>query len=419
MNIYCHNIIRVWMDSLAPNLLSPKMDLQHAASNQPRIVGLNRSILAIWTNPNLDTEAKQRQIHDLIAATRIEYVSSGASITYFTRHYAPQSKIAIPLILRPLSLISLALSKRLKPDGQTDGIAGSAGGLAKRIGATKFDPNKYEDEKNLAEQFGEVLTIEKLKDASTHERLNISTQEKILRVFDDIILDEDGALCLTDDIQIIRQKNIAREMQEELGSSIPENLRAEILSTQSIEILSSIQDDQYLSTPQLWQSNFENKGLWAYPVDASVYAAELNARTYDKLLRATRHVQNTDGEILGLMDVPLMNALLRISSEGTSKGYDPDFHFRYTHEALIPWVLACRALHHNTFKMRELVRFIAPSFRPSNPLDFEKIAAQLGKTLEDLDHIFGLKSGSCAMLQACLPPRKSVTPPPPHGDAAP
>jgi 8-oxo-dGTP pyrophosphatase MutT (NUDIX family) len=366
---------------------------------------LDADIIDIYDDAALSPQVKQDRIAALVAARRADCYTTGASIHYCTG----KANGAAASPLEALAPVRVAIARRILKDGSPDGIAGSAGGLAKRIASTRLDDAiskdgvtpKYPDEVEIIRAFGgRAVSRDMLADKQKQGALPPSLKSALTSVFDDVIELPDGSVGVTDDPAVILEKNIRREAREELG------VRAYVLMKPTLDRgtfrrgLTGITDDRFVLTPAWWRDQFVNQGLLAYPCTATTTYMNVAPDIFGRLIAMTQTVEEGDGEITGLTAIDLPDLLTRVSGAGHGHpGHDTDFHYRHTHEGMVAWKIAAELLGNDPAKMIALAKQVAPRFRAGNPLDFEKIAAQTRLTLKDFDEQFGLPAGTFAKMQ--------------------
>jgi hypothetical protein len=381
---------------------------------------LDADIIDIYDNPALTPQAKQERIAALVAARRADCYTTGASIHY----YAGSADQAAGTPLEALAPVRVAIARRIMKDGGPDGIAGSAGGLAKRIASTRLDDAlskdgvtpKYPDEVEIIRAFGGKIVSHDMLAAKLGEGpLSPSLKKALIAVFDDVVETPDGNVAVTNDAAVILEKNIRREAREELGVRAYTLMQPTLDSGTFKRGLTGITDDRFVQTPAWWKDQFIHQGLLAYPCTATTTYMKVAGATFDRLIAMTQTIEEGDGEITGLTTLSLPDLLTRVSGAGHGHpGHDLNFHYRHTHEGMVAWKIAADMLGNDADKMIALVKQVAPRFKADNPLDFEKVAAQARLTLKDFDQQFRLPAGTFARMQeAAAGPKPSRAPDPP------
>lgn len=367
------------------------------------IAKLDEDILAVDDDPSLSPEEKQTRIGALVASQREQAHTTGASIHYYSG--TPDHGAADPLAV--LAPIRVAIARRLAKSGP-DGIAGSAGGLAKRIASTRLDDAiskdgatpKYPDEVLIIRSFGtKTVSHAQLAAAQAAGALTPALRQALLDVFDDVVETSAGLVEATLDNGVVLQRNIHREAREELGPRAFALMRP-VLDRADFRVgLTGIVDDRYVTTPAWWKAAYREQGLFAYPCTATTVYAAIPPDLFDRLIAMTQTIEAGDGEVTGLTALPLTELLTRLSGAGHGNpGHDLDRHYRHTHEGLVPWKIACDLLGGDPDAMVRLAAAVRPGFAADNPLDFARVSAQTGLPLAEIDRQFGLPEGTFARM---------------------
>lgn len=374
---------------------------------------LNRDILRVHRDPSLSETARGNAIRALVASRRGQSFTTGASVHYYTGqpHYNGRAPESDPLAI--ISDMRVAVARRIH-HGKHDGIAGSAGGLAKRLSSARLD-GAYQDEALLIAHFGkDLITHADLDAAIAAGNITAPVRDALVNVFDDVVADAATHIAYTNDPAIILDKNIRREAREELGNRAYRLMKPTIDAHGFEIVMSGLVDDRYVCTPAWWADAFEKQGLFAYPCSATTTMLKVDGTTFDTLIALTENAQSGDGEVTGLSALPLSDALTRLSCNNIAgPGYRADFHYRYLHEGLVPWRMASDALGGDPSLLVALTKKIAARYAPENRLDFARVATQLGMTLDDFDRQFNVQRGTFAKMQKAATGKRTA-PPHPH-----
>ncbi len=337
-----------------------------------------------------------------------------------------------------LSGVNVALVARQNKSGQRDG-RGALGGLSNR---TTLSPAKFN------------ALSEDAKRAILEEKGN----EK-----DDIVLVR-GRLQLINDIDVIRQRTIEREMREELADlgldssrvalsnrgplvtrSAALALAAAVLlglaavaaasfvpgATTPLAVLSAamllvalgasarsvlttsfgprlvalegVRDDNFILN--IW-------GKVAVPAE-KVFAVtpfnhlfKIDSPLFDAMMNAQK--AKSGGEAAGLGRVPLMEALRGYGKPAAKgepaleDGRDARTDYRYPHEWVSSWALASRLVGGSPEALTQLAYEAQSEAGSLYKLDFNKVAEKMGVPLAAIDDALGAPRGTVAAMQAAI-----------------
>ena len=302
--------------------------------------------------------------------------------------------------LRPIRLAQAVRAPRL---GKPDGFSNTAGGLAKRLDATRLEPEKVEEERIIAEFFKLNSSRPVLRRADFEKvdttALPPKVAEALLATFDDLVRAEDGSIQVTNDIAFMTTKNLHREVREEIGVEAYATLKPYLGHAVNFFPPGSIRSDEFILNPNMWRDIYDTGGI-VYAVDPLHYRMSLPACEYQAFIEANRKAMG-DGETQGLQDVSLVDALLRVPFTEAARQANPGEHYRYFDESLTALKIAADALQGDPAAFRDLIMALSDEYAArGNPVDFPAMAKALWVSdVQKLDEILGLPAGTLADIQ--------------------
>ncbi len=279
-------------------------------------------------------------------AFRALVLSCGANVTIFSGEMQSGTSFK-----EKLGNIHVGLIQRKNRKGNYDGL-GALGGLAERTSVDQF------------------------------ESMSKSEKKALVGRKDDVIEDKSG-VCLTDDINIIRQNNVLREMREELAdlgiSGIEINpLKLQLISTPRIK------DDNYMVN--IW--NGEGP---CFAVTPYCHLYKDSTGLLDTISQSA--TEKSGGEASSYKKIPLFEALSCYGNLADKEGALEDGRsatkdYRYPHEYLAVWFLASQLIDHNPKEFLKLTQEVQQSVQ--HPISFARVARATGQGLQDVADVLHL-----------------------------
>jgi len=273
-------------------------------------------------------------------------LNSGANVTIFSGSLRSGSTFS-----EMFEDVFVGLIGRKNRKGNADGL-GALGGLAERTSASEF------------------------------ESLSESERKALIGHKDDIVI-KSGKACLTDNIDMIRQNNVLREMREELADLGIEGIGINPLKLQLVP-MPKVKDDNYMIN--IW--NGEGPCFAVTPF-CHLYFDKVGL--LDTLSTAAK--EKTGGEAVSFNKIPLFQALSAYGNPAEKgpaleDGRSATKDYRYPHEYLTVWFLASQLLDHDPQKFMKLTQEVQQS--ASHPISFAKLARATGQTLDDVAEVLHL-----------------------------
>lgn len=286
-----------------------------------------------------------------------------------------------------LKLPPNARAEILSLTANRDLVSGSGGNLlliAKGTGEiedVKFGLIYRNNPKNNApDGIGPLGGIAELLDKEAFFRLSVKEKASLVGYKDNVIKDINGNAVLTEDKNIIRVNNIAREVREELADIgvIPPVLD---FSKMQLVNMPGIKDDSYIIN--VWNGQKPQEEVFAItPECYKLYVPE-NLLDY---IADNSKTPKPYGEVKKFGKIPLKEALKHYGKTGgefqTEEGFDLSYNFRYPHEYLVLWHEASERLNRDPQALQNLIKEIQP--------DFKRLAAKLGKPLNFIAEVIGI-----------------------------
>ena len=285
-------------------------------------------------------------------------LSSGANVTIYTGEVKSDGDN----VVEALSNVHVGLIQRKNRHGNFDGL-GALGGLAERTDAAEF----------------EALSLV--------EKLELVTKK------DDVIL-LDGAAVLIDDIDIIRQNNVQREMQEELANLNIANIK---INPQDMELISmpKVKDDNYMIN--IWDGQGE-----CYAISPYCHIYHDKQGIVDSIIENAK--EEIGGEVAEYKKIALIDALGAYGQKGVKycleDGRNAVKDYRYPHEYLACWGLASKLLKADEAKMVQLA--LAVQRRNSHHVSFAKIAEVTSQTMDDVAEVLNVRPEVLNKMEECM-----------------
>ena len=275
-------------------------------------------------------------------------LSSGANVTIYSGNIKSDKSISLE---EALSGVYVGLIQRKNRSGKLDGL-GALGGLAERTSEEEF--------------YG----------------LGQEKRTELINQRDDVVL-QSNIPVLTRDINVIRQKNVLREMREELDDLGIQDLS---IDPARLELISmpKVKDDNYMIN--IWSGTGK-----CFAISPYCHLYEDTEGLIDKIIA---HEQEKEGgEVSSYKKIPLFKALGAYGNHGTEgcqleDGRSADQDYRYPHEYLTVWALAAKLLNYDEDKMIALASEVQSSV--SHVISFSKLAEATGQTLDDLAAVLKL-----------------------------
>ncbi|MBR1825518.1 MAG: hypothetical protein IJ770_02920 [Alphaproteobacteria bacterium] len=281
-----------------------------------------------------------------IEAFRAQVLNSGANVTIYTGELHRGNTFK-----EMLSDVYIGLIKRKNKHGMPDGI-GALGGMAERTNPQKFAQMTIEQKRTLVGQKDDVILV-------------------------------GGMPYLTDETDVIRRNNVAREMREELADL---GISGEQIDLQKLKLvpMPKVKDDNYIIN--IWDGKGECYAITPY---CHLYAD--SSGLIDRLAEQAR--ERADGEARGYVKVSLFDALGAYGNRGTKEcmledGRHAEKDYRYPHEYLAAWALAAKYLDYNPEKMIMLAKEVQAE--NAHPISFVRLAQVTGQLPSDIAQSFGV-----------------------------
>ena len=280
-------------------------------------------------------------------AFRSQVLSSGANVTIYSGDVIPTEGKSISLE-QVLSAVYVGLIQRKNKAGNLEGL-GALGGLAERTSEEEF------------------------------RELNKAKQLELVDQKDDIIL-QSGQPVLTKDIDVIRQKNVLREMREELDDLGIQGVSIDLGKLELVP-MPKVKDDNYMIN--IWSG----KGR-CFAISPYCHLYKDTEGLIDKIL--THKKEKEGGEVSSYKKVPLFEALGAYGNRGNKDsqledGRSAEKDYRYPHEYLAAWALAAKLLNYDSAKMIALSSEVQTSV--FHRISFRKLAEVTGQTFSDLANV--------------------------------
>ena len=292
-------------------------------------------------------------------AFRSLLLSSGANVTLYSGEVMNAENKSASLE-QALSGVYVGLIQRRNRFGKLDGL-GALGGLAERTSDEEFNA---------------------LDEA---ERLKLVEQK------DDVIL-QSGRPVLTKNIDVIRQKNVLREMREELDDL---GIQGIAIDPSKLELvpMPKVKDDNFLIN--IWGGTGPCFAITPY-----CHLYKDSEGLMDKIIANTKEKEG--GEATSYQKIPLFNALGAYGNKGSQDcqledGRSAVKDYRYPHEYLAVWALAAKLLNYDPQKMVALSEEVQSSV--NHRISFVKLAETTGQTLSDLAHVLKLDSETLEQME--------------------
>lgn len=256
-----------------------------------------------------------------------------------------------------------------------DRLGGIYVGLLERLNANSGEP----------EGLGALGGLSERTSPQEFATLDISAQKALIGLKDDLILQGDEPVLITDLKQI--SKNTAkRETFEELGNLGIYDFQLNIDQLELVE-MPGIKDDNYLV-------NIWNGGGNVWVITPFSHKLRVNEDLLDRLhQQSLDHNHEQNPEALGYLKMPLVDALPRFGKQGgqhqSPDGRDMQYDYRYPHEWLVGWRIASDLLDHNDLDMVRLTAELQKA--TPHRISFERAANAMGKDLDSLSYILNLK----------------------------
>ena len=297
------------------------------------------ALAKIATTPKGEDRAKLLQDE----AFRSLLLNSGANVTFFSGEIKSANSFK-----EALEDVFVGLIQRKNRQGKLDGL-GALGGLAERT---------------TTEQF---------------ESLSPKDKEALVGHKDDILVKQ-GIVHLTNDMDIIRQNNVLREMREELNDLGIDNITIDPLKLHLVKA-PKVKDDNYIIN--IW----DGKGA-CFAVTPYCHLYKVDVGLLDRIAVAAK--EKNGGEATSFNKIPLFQTL---SAYGNTAGKDAALEdgrsatkdYRYPHEYLAVWYLACQLLEYKSDKFLQLTQEVQKSV--SHPISFMTLARATNQTLGDIAEV--------------------------------
>ena len=270
-------------------------------------------------------------------------LNSGANVTIFSGKMKSGDTFE-----KRLEDVYVGLIQRKNRKGNYDGL-GALGGLAERT---------------TAEQF---------------EKMSNDDKQALVGKKDDVII-EGNQVCLIDDIDIIRQNNVLREMREELGDLGISGVEISPLKLQLVA-MPKVKDDNYMIN--IWNGDGPcfavNPYCHLYPDDGDLLA-----------MLSKNATEQSGGEASAYKKIPLFKALScygHPAGDGAAleDGRSATKDYRYPHEYLAVWFLASELLEHNPEAFLKLTSEVQQSVQ--HLISFDRLARATGQSLKDVAEV--------------------------------
>ena len=279
---------------------------------------------------------------------RSQVLSSGANVTIYSGDVKSDENISLE---EALSDVYVGLIQRINKNGHLDGL-GALGGLAERTSEEEF--YRLEQE----------------------ERAELVTQR------DDIVLCINTPV-LTQNIDIIRKKNVLREMREELDDLGIQDLSIDPARLELVP-MPKVKDDNFMIN--IWSGTGK-----CFAISPYCHLYKDKEGLIDKIIAHKKEKEG--GEVSSYKKIPLFKALGAYGNHGSKDcqledGRSADKDYRYPHEYLAAWALAAKLLNYDPNKMIALSSEVQSSV--SHLISFSKLAEATGQTLDDLAEVLRL-----------------------------
>lgn len=277
--------------------------------------------------------------------------SSGANVTFYCGELKDGATVKEQLSNVRLGLIVRTNSR----SGIFDGM-GAFGGLSERITAAKFDTMSEPEKFAAAESY------------------------------DDIIISE-GKPVLTTDIDVIRTRNVMREMREELGNLGIYDYNLNV-SSMTLIPMPEIKDDNYIIN--IWNGQGQ-----AWAITPYCHTLKVREKILDNLVERSQDIKRHEAhsEAASFIKIPLFQALKSYGNfSGTNKledGRNATSDYRYPHEWLAAWYIASQILQNDDNSMIKLMNELQ-SETPYK-ISFKQAAKKMGKDLDFIASTLNLK----------------------------
>lgn len=286
-------------------------------------------------------------------------LSSGANVTIYCGEINKEAKTGKGIFAD----VFIGLIQRKNKKGNLDGL-GALGGLAERT-----------DEKDFC-------------------FLSDEGKKQLIGAKDDVI-EKDGQIYLTKDIDVIRKNNVLREMREELYDIGITNITIDAQKLELIE-MPNVKDDNYLTN--IWDGEGECFAISPY---CHIYKDDKGL--IDEIVKRSK--EQATGEVVEYKKINLFDALSAYGHIGKGEkalenGRNAEKDYRYPHEYLAAWALASKLLGGDPKAMVNLAVDVQNSC--GHRISFERIAKDTKQSIDDVANILGVNDETMfKMEKAC------------------
>ncbi len=277
---------------------------------------------------------------------RSNVLNSGANVTIYTGEVKEGKTIS-----DMLADVYVGRILRKNRKGNSDGL-GALGGLAERTSEDFF--------------------------ASLDEK-----QRKMLVGQKDDVVEVDGKIVLTNDIDVIRKNNVLRELREELEDL---GIKGVNIDKEKLELIPmpKVKDDNFMIN--IWDGKGE-----CFAVNPYCHVYKNNDGLLERLSSGAH--EKDGGEARTFMKISLIDALTAYGNKGVEglsleDGRHAVKDHRYPHEYLTLWALASKLLDYDSEKMIALSKEVRE--KSDHPISFSMIAKATGQSLDDLAGVLRL-----------------------------
>ncbi|MBQ2884605.1 MAG: hypothetical protein IJE43_12650 [Alphaproteobacteria bacterium] len=278
---------------------------------------------------------------------RTAVLSSGANVTLYCGDVDTSAKHSKGIFAN----VFVGLIQRKNRSGKLDGL-GALGGLAERTDEREFCFLSDESKKQLVGKKDDVV-------------------------------EKNGQIYLTKDIDIIRKNNVLREMQEELCDIGITDVTINPNKMELIE-MPNVKDDNYMTN--IWDGKGE-----CFAISPYCHVYKDDEGLIDEIVKRSR--EQATGEVVEYKKVNLFDALSAYGHIGRGdkaleNGRNAEKDYRYPHEYLAAWALASKLLGGDAKSMVNLAVDVQNSC--GHRISFERIAKDTKQSIDDVANILGV-----------------------------